>query len=241
MLMHIPTCTRFAVPAALLALSVASLAPAARAQRPSFESACAAWQPQQVRAWMRLDDALACERLACQGPAPQSGEAVITEFMKDPATVADTRGEWVEIYNALPWRLNIEGWTISDDGGSSHVINAGGAGVRCRPGHYLVIGNNGDMSLNGGVHEDYTYSGFVLGNTSDQIILTRPGGGVVDRVAYDAVAPWPNGAGKSIALKIAARDAFANDDGANWCLSSTPISGTNPDTGTPSADNDACP
>jgi hypothetical protein len=63
---------------------------------------------------MTLTDAL-----ACQGPAPQSGEAVITEFMKDPATVADTRGEWIEIYNALPWRLNIEGWTISDDGGST--------------------------------------------------------------------------------------------------------------------------
>lgn len=178
--------------------------------------------------------------LALQGGPVQTGEAVINEFMKDPSTVVDTRGEWIEIYNNRPWRLNLEGWSLSDDGGSMHVINTGGAGLRCRPGHSLVLAINGDMSLNGGVHADYVYSGFTLSNTTDQIILSRPSGAVVDRVAYDSTA-WPNVPGHAICLKLAARNATSNDDGANWCAATTAISATNADTGTPGADNDACP
>lgn len=231
--MHIHSSVQSVSRAFLLA---SALAGAASAQPFPFTAPCAAWRPGETRAWATLAQAL-----SMQSGATQSGEAVITEFMKDPSSVADTRGEWFEVYNALPWRLNVEGWTISDDAGSQHVINAGGAGVRCRPGHYLVLGNNGDISLNGGVHEDYVYSSFTLSNTADQIILTRPNGVVVDRVAYDSSMPWPSAAGKAISLRNAARTAADNDDGANWCLSSSALSGTNPDTGTPSLVNDACP
>jgi len=172
---------------------------------------------------------------------PQSGQVVITEIMKDPSSVADTRGEYFEVWNALPWRVNLEGWTISDDSGASHVINTGGAGLRMGPGKYLILGNSSDPALNGGVQVDYAWSSFSLGNGADQIQLTKPDGTVVDRVAYDDGMLWPDLAGRSLSLRVSGRDVVANDDPANWCSSSSAISGTNADMGTPRRDNDICP
>jgi hypothetical protein len=174
------------------------------------------------------------------GMPAQTGHVVITEFMKDPSAVLDTRGEWIEVYNALPWRVNLQGWVLSDDAGSSHVISTV-SGLRLGPGQYAVLGNNSDPTFNGGVQVDYVWTSFSLANGADQIILSRPDGTLVDRVAYDDGVLWPDLPGRSIALKVSARDANANDDPANWCHSSTPISGTNNDTGTPHQDNDACP
>lgn len=175
------------------------------------------------------------------GPPAQTGHVIVTEFMKDPNAVTDTRGEWIEVHNRLPWRVNLEGWRLSDDSGAMHVISNGGNGVRMGPGGYLVLGNSSDTALNGGVQVDYQWSSFSLGNGADQIVLSRPDGTLVDRVAYDDGVLWPDTAGRSISLKLAARDALLNDDPTNWCHASSPISGTNPDLGTPRLDNDACP
>lgn len=225
---------------ALLALALASAGGAALAQTSAlFRGPCAASMPCQTRAWTNAGSAE--NALALQGGGTQTGEVVITEYMKDPNSVTDTHGEWFEIYNALPWRVNLEGWEISDSSGHHHVIANGGTGVRARPGHYLVFGNNGDMATNGGVHEDYVYTSITLLNGAGLIQIAKPGGAIVDSVAYDAVAPWPSIAGRACCLKLSARDAISNDNGANWCSASTPISPTNTDTGTPGADNDACP
>lgn len=178
---------------------------------------------------------------AALGAAAQSGQVVITEFLKDPSHVTDTRGEWIEVYNAMPWRVNLEGWILSDESGSQHVIQNGGLGVRMRPGEYLVLGLEADPALNGGVTVDYEYTGFSLGNGADTILLSKPDGTLVDRIAYDDGVTWPDSAGRSISLQIAARDVLSNDNGASWCHGLTPISGVNPDTGTPGLDNDACP
>lgn len=178
---------------------------------------------------------------ATLGVGAQSGQVVITEFLKDPSHVSDARGEWIEVYNAMPWRVNLEGWILSDESGSQHVIQNGGLGLRMRPGESLVLGIDIDPALNGGVTVDYEYTGFSLGNGADTILLSKPDGTLVDRIAYDDGVAWPDSAGRSISLQIAARDVVSNDVGASWCHGSTPISGTNPDTGTPGLDNDACP
>jgi hypothetical protein len=213
-----------------LALAAASLlgAPAHATVRPPFDFPGVAWCPP-------------AGALGAQVPGDQTGEVVITEFMKDPSAVTDTNGEWIEIYNALPWRVNIEGWVLSDDGGSQHIIWKDGNGIRIASGKYFVLGNNADPATNGGIAVDYEYSGFSLGNGADQIMLTRWDESVVDRVAYDDGVQWPDAPGKSISLRLAARDALQNDDGANWCAASSALSATNSDTGTPDADNDACP
>lgn len=181
------------------------------------------------------------EDLLAQGPTPQSGGVIVTEFMKDPAAVADTRGEWIELYNTLPWRVNIEGWSVLDDSGAQFVIQNGGLGVRLAPGQYYVLGNSGDMLLNGGVPVQYAYTGFTLGNGADQIVLRKPNGVVVDRVDYDDGVAWPDLAGRSVSLTRPTRDALSNDDGTQWCPSTTNWNAGNADTGTPGVENDLCP
>jgi hypothetical protein len=175
------------------------------------------------------------------GEPSQAGQIVITEFMKDPSHVTDARGEWIEVWNAMPWRVNLEGWVLSDDSGAQHVIHAASGALRLGPGQYVVLGNNADPALNGGVQVDYAWSSFSLGNGADQIVLSKPDGTLVDRVAYDDGVLWPDTAGRAIALQNSARTAAANDDPANWCHASSPIGPTNTDTGTPRMDNDACP
>lgn len=174
-------------------------------------------------------------------PPPPSWDMVVTEFMKDPAHVGDTQGEWVEIHNQLPWRLNLEGWTIGDDDGPEHTISNGGFGVFVRPGDYFVLGRSADLAANGGVEVDYVYTGFTLSNGADEIVFRRRNGTVVDRVAYDDGVLWPDQGGQSISLDPLWMDTLSNDDGGNWCHSVTPIGGANADTGTPGAPNDVCP
>lgn len=224
--MHCATFFRLCAVSAALAVSAAASLPAVSSL--PFQG------PSAALARVSSEDYLA-------GAPVQTGHVVITEFLKDPSSVTDTRGEWIEVYNALPWRVNLEGWILSDDSGATHVINTGGAGLRMGPGAYLVLGNNADLTLNGGVQIDYAWSSFSLGNGADQIVLSRPDGTLVDRVAYDDGVLWPDMAGRSISLRASARSSMLNDDPANWCHASSAISGTNPDLGTPGIDNDACP
>lgn len=172
--------------------------------------------------------------------AVQTGDVVVTEIMKDPAAVSDLRGEWIEVRNNRPCRVNLEGWILTDDAGNTHVISNGGNGVRIRPGGLLVLGASTDPSLNGGVPVSYQWSGYSLANTADSIILARPNGEIVDRVAYDDGVLWPDLPGRSIQVRNDARQALLNDDPTLWCHSTTPTSPSNPDSGTPGYDNDPC-
>lgn len=95
----------------------------------------------------------------------------ITEIMANPSAVSDTRGEWFELYNPLAVAVDLDGVVISDDGSNSHTINSGGS-LLIQPGHFFVLGRDGDSTSNGGYSADYVYSNFSLGNSSDQIILT---------------------------------------------------------------------
>lgn len=178
--------------------------------------------------------------LALSSP-PQSGQVVVTEFMKDPTAVSDAHGEWIEIWNALSWRCNLDGWTLSDDAGNSHTLNAGGTtALIMRPGQRFVLGIDGNPATNGGVTVNYVYSGFTLSNSSaDQIILSKADGTLVDRVEFDNVN-YPHTPGRSIQLNENYRTVYYNDDPGEWCHSQSQWDPTNPDTGTPGMPNDPC-
>lgn len=167
---------------------------------------------------------------------------VITEIMQNPAAVLDSNGEWFEIHNPTGVPVDLDGWTIADDGSDSHVIVGP---LVIAPGGYLVLGINADSATNGGVTVDYQYSTFFLANGDDEVILIHPTAGVVDRVTYDDgfvsdvknLFPDPNGA--SMSLNPALLNSGANDFGLNWCPSTT-VFGAG-DLGTPGAANDSCP
>ena len=161
-------------------------------------------------------------------------ELVINEIMQNPSAVFDSNGEWLELFNPSGAPIDIDGWTLRDDDFDSHVITNGGP-LLVPAGGYLVLGNNANAGTNGGVSVDYQYSGFFLSNGGDEVVLVDDLGNEIDRVGYDGGPAFPDPNGASMALAIPALD---NNDGANWCTSTTPFGAG--DDGTPGAVND-CP
>ena len=168
--------------------------------------------------------------------AASTGDVVINEIMQNPSAVLDSAGEWFELFNTTASDIDINGWTIADNGSDSHVINNGGPLI-IPAGGYLVLGINGDYDINGGVNVDYVYgSTWFLSNTADEIILlddSSPDPVEIDRVEYDGGPTFPDPAGASMALKNPVLD---NNIGTNWCTSTTPFG--DGDLGTPGAIND---
>ncbi len=164
-----------------------------------------------------------------------AGDLVITEFMKDPTTVADSEGEWFEVYNASGVDIRMCGWTIHDEGGDTFTMISE---AYVAAGDYAVFGRSASTSANGGVSVDYVYgTGMQLGNGADEIVLEESGT-EVDRVEYDDGVSWPDPSGLAVSLDPAAIDATSNDDGGNWC-SATSAYGLG-DKGTPGSANDGC-
>ncbi|MGP1383813.1 MAG: beta strand repeat-containing protein [Thainema sp.] len=162
----------------------------------------------------------------------QLGDIVITEIMQNPGLVSDANGEWFELYNATGSDIDINGWTIFDNGADSHVINNVGSLI-IAAGGYLVLGRNASTAINGGVAVDYAYgSAITLANADDEIVLTNRAGVEIDRVEYDGGPNFPDPIGASMALLD---PALNNNVGSNWVTSNTPFG--NGDLGTPGAAN----
>ena len=187
----------------------------------------------------------ALEVQVCPGvvapPPAGAGAIVITEIMKDPSSVGDSSGEWIEIFNTTGQSIDIEGWTLRDDGIDAHVLDNGGAGIVIPSGQYRVLGVNANVASNGGIAVQYVWSNFFLANGADEVVLVDGSGLEIDRVDYLAGAPWPSTPGRSLNLKAGVLDATGNDNPLNWCVATSTISGTNPDRGTPNVANTTCP
>jgi len=166
------------------------------------------------------------------------GDIIITEIMGNPKSVPDTFGEWFEIFNTRTDTVNIEGWEIQD-GGGLHTISSS-TPILIGSGEFLVLGNNADMTANGGIPVDYQYSGIILNNDVDSITLFDINGEEIDRVDYGInFVPSPL-SGKSLNLDAAHFNGDDNDDGSFWCQSTTLI-GLGLDLGTPGTANESCP
>lgn len=53
-----------------------------------------------------------------------AGDIVVSEILQNPSCVADSAGEWVELFNASDKFIDINGWTISDEEEDFHAIFA---------------------------------------------------------------------------------------------------------------------
>jgi len=156
---------------------------------------------------------------------------VITEIMPNPASVSDSYGEWFEIHNTTDSTINIEGWTIKDNGNDNHYISNDAMSVLVAPGEYFVFARNANSSLNGGVVANYEYSSFVLSNSEDEIILLDNEGSIVDEVHY--TSSWAFGSGESMEIHDPNVD---NNVSGNW-YEATLAYGAG-DLGTPGTDYD---
>jgi len=167
---------------------------------------------------------------------PEPGDIIISEIMQNPSVVYDSDGEYVELYNTTNVGIDIRGWDLSDAISDFHTISSPTPVVV--PSHgYLVLGINSDMASNGGVLVGYVYDNFLLGNSSDEVILSSKGL-VSDQVKYDGGPAFPDPKGASMSLSPSKLNATANDQGSNWCLSKSKLPGG--DYGTPFMPNDPC-
>lgn len=143
-----------------------------------------------------------------------AGDIIITEVMQDPTDVSDGSGEWFELFNTTGSGIDIDGWTISDNGSDSHTINNGGA-LTVPAGGFLILGNNSTTSTNGGVPVDYQFpTNFYLSNSDDELILTSDESVEIDRIEWDGGTTWPDPSGASMVFTGLPTDD--NNDGTKW-------------------------
>lgn len=148
---------------------------------------------------------------------------LITEFLADPKAVGDEQGEWLELYNADTMAVNLRDWVLADLDSDRHVI---ATDLWIQPGQYLVLGRNGDTTVNGGVTVAYTYQTLSLANSSDELVLLAPDGAEVDRVAWGDGTPLTVKAGASC-------QRTALEAAASWTVSVDVWPGSIGDQGTP--------
>ncbi|MCC7430896.1 lamin tail domain-containing protein [bacterium] len=158
------------------------------------------------------------------------GSIIITEIMQNPNIVLDSNGEWFEVYNTTSAPIDLNGWTIKDNGSNIHTISGS---VVVAAGSYAVLGRDGNIAANGGVTLAYVYSGIDLGNSADQIIL-KLGGTEIDKVEYDGGPLFPDPTGASMELTDLSAD---NNLASNWATAISAWSGSAGDLGSPGTTN----
>lgn len=186
------------------------------------------------------DEDIAIDNLQVTGetgaPTPQPGDIVITEIMQNPSAVSDSNGEYFEVYNTTGSDIDLNGWQIEDNDFDFHTI---ASSVIVPAGGYAVLGRNGNTATNGGLAVDYVYgSDISLANGADEAVLVASNGTEIDRVEYDGGTNFPDPNGASMNLNPMALDFMSNDDGSNWCTSTSSYG--DGDLGTPGAANDMC-
>ena len=128
---------------------------------------------------------------------------MITEIMQNPAAVGDSDGEWFEVFNPTNNNIDMNGWTIKDEGSDSHTI---GSSVIVPANGFAVLGNNNVISENGGYSCDYVFSSLFIANGDDEILLFNPQDEEIDRVTYDGGPGWPDPTGASMVFIGTATD-----------------------------------
>ena len=102
--------------------------------------------------------------------------------MADPSVVSDDRGEWVEIANLGADSTDLRGWQLRSARDPGFTI---ARSLAVPPGGTVMLGRSADSSLNGGVHVDLVYTGIVLGNAGDWVVLRDPSGVTADSVDWN--------------------------------------------------------
>ena len=139
--------------------------------------------------------------------------------------MADSAGEWVELHNPNSAPVNLLGWSLADADGERHTI---AADLWLDAGAYLVLGRNGDRTMNGGAPVRYVYSGLTLANSADELILLAPDGALVDELAWGAAGGLTITPGASL-------ERTTLDSPATWTTATSPWPDSAGDFGSPGA------
>lgn len=150
---------------------------------------------------------------------------IITEIMANPKAVADSDGEWFEVYNPSDQVVDLTGYALKDEGKDKHVIGP----LPVQPKSYIVLCRNSNLSENGGVTCSYQYDHFSLSNEEDEIIFEKEGALVV---TFKYTKEFSLSSGKS--MELASLDSDLNNKD-HWQVSSVQYG--NGDYGSPGKEN----
>lgn len=147
----------------------------------------------------------------------------ITEFNYN-SDKFNNSGDWVELHNYGGSAIDLSGWNVRDNLGSSYTIPNS---TLLAPDAYLVVVEYVDTFLM--VHPSVTnYVGnmaFGFNNLSGSIRLFDNVGGLVKQINYLDSVPWPKGSdGYGPTVQIL-DELAAENDGTNWisgCVLGTP-------------------
>ena len=156
---------------------------------------------------------------------------VINEIMINPAAVYDTDGEWLELFSQIDQPFTAGNIYIEDEFGES----VGPFMIDFSESKFFTMGNNADLTLNGGAQIDFEYDGMILNNNADNLVLIhKPDSSIytIDEVGWDPSNGFEIPNGLSLSLVSA---ELENSLAASWRPSSNPLPGG--DYGTPGAPN----
>lgn len=179
-----------------------------------------------------LDDD--CDGLIDEDFLPD-GAVILSELMIDPDEVADSAGEWMEVYNTTNQDISLMGWSVEGSDGNAFTVTD--SVVVPAFGH-AVFGVSADPASNGGVDVDfaYDYNSFKLSNDEDDLTLMA-GSLVMSELVYHE-DDIELDEGRTINLDPAFMDQTSSGDLTYWCLSRSRYG--DGDRGTPQEQNDAC-
>ena len=161
-----------------------------------------------------------------------AGKIVITELMPNPRSVADSKGEWIEIYNTTDSPIDLTNLKIIKDSVEKSIIIPEGQSSQIQPHSYFVIARSlTDSALN----EVNAVSGFSLTNSGTHTVTIKLNEDILDTITYIS-----SSVGKSWQVDPSLMDHDLNDYSFSWCKGSTVISEQNSDKGTPGAENLPC-
>ena len=156
---------------------------------------------------------------------PVDGDLKITEWMANPKSVSDTKGEWFEVL--VTANIDLNGIQVGSKAGQVAQTIVDTNCIPITAGTSIIFARNNDPLLNGGLPR-VDGRGVALNNVSGRIFVG------VDDVELDAL----------MYSNPASGDSTQIDDANNTCLSSAsldkPTYGDG-DSGSPGAANSACP
>lgn len=169
-------------------------------------------------------------------------ELVISEIMFNPdsSEAAPNDVEWVELFNSGTTTVNISGWSLMDEDGSTDLLPMGSS---IAAGEAIVLSSLG-TSVDGTAADFHAawgsgYQAFALNfsgmggfanspsATNESLSLVDASMNIMDTVNFDDSSPWPSDSpdGSSIYLLSDSIDTLANDLGSNWAKSVDGVDG----------------
>ncbi len=170
-------------------------------------------------------------------PAPGVGEVIFTEFMANPAVLADSNAEWIELVNLTSNTFGLGGMYLCDSYDPNCDVLPDSLVIE--PNGRLLFVKSDNSAFNGGLQSDFNF-GFDLNNTGDVLRLyvgDSVTGTLIDSVDFTG---WTVSSGVANQLDPSAFNATDNDDQGNWCAATSQYEGTGPNLGTPNGDNLDC-